>query len=69
MTSRCRRAHRHRRASNSRRVWKCRSVVTGMLNGGVLPLGLTPVMTGAARLPFSRFVDRAGEHLARTSTE
>ena len=34
-----------------------------MLNGGVLPPGLTPIMTGAARLPFSRFVDRAGEHL------
>jgi len=44
-------------------------VVTGMFNGGVLPPGLTPLVTGACWLPSNRFVDRAGEHLARTSTE
>jgi hypothetical protein len=34
-----------------------------------LPPGLTPIMTGAARLPSNRFVGRAGVHLARASTE
>jgi hypothetical protein len=34
--------------------------------GGVLPLGLTLIVTGAVRLPLNRFVDRAGDHLARS---
>ena len=38
-------------------------VVTGMLNGVVLPPGLTPIVTGAWWLLCNRFVDRAGEHL------